>query len=163
MRGQNVKILFMDIADIDEVLSIERASFANPWTKNMFLQELQFHFSQSMVAKIEGHSKTQIVGYIIYWLISGESHLQKIATKPDFRRYGISSILMQEMIRHSLENNCIFCFLEVRKSNQQAIKLYEKSGFSVRGIRPMYYSETGEDAVIMAADLRKSKKLIQHE
>jgi len=163
MHDQDVKILFMDIADIEEVMSIENTSFTYPWSRNMFLQELQLDLSQCIVAKRTGNSETQILGYMIYWLVSNETHIQKIATKPVYRRSGISSILMKEMIRHSLENKCMFCSLEVRRTNEHAIKLYEKFGFSIRGIRPKYYSETGEDAVIMAADLRESKKLIQNE
>jgi [ribosomal protein S18]-alanine N-acetyltransferase len=163
MQDQDVKISFMDIADIDEVTAIENASFPHPWSRNMFLQELQLEMSRSIVAKITRNSAAEIAGYMIYWLVSNEVHLQKIAAKPDFRRSGISSMLMKAMIRRSLESNGASCLLEVRRSNEPAVKLYEKFGFSVQGIRPKYYSETGEDAVIMGADLKESMKLIQHE
>jgi [ribosomal protein S18]-alanine N-acetyltransferase len=160
MHDRDIQISFMDIADIDEATAVENVSFPAPWSRNMFLQELQTKISRSIVARITGDSFTEIAGYMIYWLVADEVHLQKIATKPAFRRAGVASRLMKEMIRDALENECTLCLLEVGRANMQAIRMYEKFGFDIRGIRTRYYPETGEDAIIMSADLKASRKMM---
>ncbi len=153
----------MEIEDLDDVVSIENASFSKPWSRNMFLQELELKMSRNLVAKITEKSNTHIAGYITYWIVADEIHLQKIATGHDYRRSGISSRLMKEMIGKSVDNGCNRCTLEVGALNKNAIKLYKKFGFTVQGVRPLYYAERDEDALIMGADLKKCMKLIRHE
>ncbi len=160
---RDVMTSLMDIEDLDEVLSIENASFSKPWSRNMFLRELELKMSRNLVAKITKKSRTQIAGYMTYWIIEDEIHLQKIATGHDYRRSGIASRLMKEMIRKSADSGCRWCTLEVGALNESAIKLYEKFGFTVRGVRPLYYAERNEDALIMGADLKKCMKMMQHE
>lgn len=160
---QDIKISFMEIEDLDDVVSIENASFSKPWSRNMFLRELELKMSRNLVAKITKKSKTHIAGYITYWIVADEIHLQKIATGNDYRRSGISSRLMKEMIRKSADNECNWCTLEVGALNESAINLYKKFGFNVQGVRPLYYAERDEDALIMGADLKKCMKMIHHE
>jgi ribosomal-protein-alanine N-acetyltransferase len=154
-RYQDITISFMDVDDLDEVLSIEKASFVKPWSRNIFLRELELKNSRNFVAKIGNQSKSHIAGYITYWIVTDEIHLQKIATGKDYRRIGVSSGLMREMIHESVRNGCRSCILEVGASNESAIKLYEKFGFTVQGVRPLYYSEKTEDALIMGSDMNK--------
>ena len=149
--------------DLNEIISIENASFSIPWTKNMFLQELHLKMSRNFVAKIETKQTNEIVGYMTCWVVAGEIHIQRIATRKEARRSGIASELMRNMIRHSTEYGCTCSTLEVGRSNEGAIKLYENFGFSIQGVRPLYYKERGEDALIMGADLTECKKLICHE
>jgi len=163
MHHQTVEISFMVTGDLDEIISIENASFSTPWSKNMFLQELQLKMSRNFVAKIEMKQTKEIAGYMTCWVVAGEIHIQRIATRKDVRRSGIASKLMEEMIRYSTEDGCIWSTLEVGRSNEGAIKFYEKFGFSIQGVRPLYYEERGEDALIMGADLTECKKLICHE
>jgi ribosomal-protein-alanine N-acetyltransferase len=160
---QDIKISFMEIEDLDDVVSIESASFSKPWSRNMFLRELELKMSRNLVAKITNKSKNHIAGYITYWIVADEIHLQKIATGHDDRRSGISSRLMKEMIRNSADDGCNWCTLEVGALNESAIKLYKKFGFNVQGVRPLYYAERDEDALIMGADLKKCMKMIHHE
>lgn len=160
---QDVTTSFMGIGNMDEVLSIENASFSKPWSRKMFLQELELKMSRNLVATITKKSKTHIAGYITYWIVADEIHLQKIATGHDYRRSGIASRLMKEMVRMSADNECRWCTLEVGALNESAIKLYKKFGFTVRGVRPLYYAERNEDALIMGADLKKCMKMMQHE
>ncbi|MEW6334391.1 MAG: ribosomal protein S18-alanine N-acetyltransferase, partial [Thermodesulfobacteriota bacterium] len=92
-------------------------------------------------------------GYIVYWRVDDEFHLHKIAVRPDMRRKGIAFRLMDEAIRRSRLEGARRATLEVRRSNRPAQRMYAKFGFSVAGVRPAYYEDTGEDALIMWADL----------
>jgi [ribosomal protein S18]-alanine N-acetyltransferase len=163
MYLQTIEITSMSVTDLDEILSIENTSFSTPWTRNMFLQELHLAMSRNLVARVQREAVMQIAGYMIYWIVAGEINIQRIAAGRDIRRSGVASKLMEEVIRISYEDGCTDCILEVGRSNEHAIKLYEKFGFTVRGVRPLYYNETGEDALIMGADLSECMKLIQHE
>jgi len=163
MHHQTVEITFMATGDLDEIISIENASFSTPWSKNMFLHELQLKMSRNFVAKIEMNHTTEIAGYMTCWIVAGEIHIHRIATRKDVRRSGIASKLMKEMIRHSTEDGCTWSTLEVGRSNEGAIKFYENFGFSIQGVRPLYYEERGEDALILGADLTECTKLICHE
>jgi ribosomal-protein-alanine N-acetyltransferase len=163
MHHQTVEISFMVTGDLDEIISIENSSFSTPWSQNMFLQELQLKMSRNFVAKIEMNQTKEIAGYMTCWVVAGEIHIQRIATRKDVRRSGIASKLMEEMIRQSTEDGCTWSTLEVGRSNEGAIKFYENFGFSIQGVRPLYYAERGEDALIMGADLTECKKLICHE
>ena len=105
MHHQTVEISLMVIEDLDEIVSIENASFSLPWSRNMFLQELQLQMSRNIVAKISMNPK-KIAGYLTYWIVDGEIQIHKITTSVDFRRSGIASKLMEEMIRHSADEGC---------------------------------------------------------
>jgi len=86
-------------------------------------------------------------------LIIDEAHLHNLAVRREYRKQGIASRLMEAMNNIAGENEMIFQTLEVRASNVDAIKLYRKCGFVVKGVRPLYYSDTHEDALIMWADI----------
>ena len=163
MNHLTIEITSMSVEDLDEILSIENTSFSNPWTRAMFLQELHLAMSRNLVARLRRDAVMEIAGYMICWIVAGEINIQKIATRKNLRRSGVASKLMEEMIRISYEDGCHSCVLEVGTSNEHAINLYEKFGFTVRGVRPLYYSETGEDALIMGVGLNECMKLIQYE
>lgn len=143
-----VEIVNMAETDLEEILAIEAVSFPSPWTRNMFLEELVAPVSQNIVARLEG----MVAGYLDFWTFKDEVHILHIAVRPDVRRKGIASLLMEEMIRRACGRRTFSITLEVRRSNDGAIGLYERFGFKVRGIRPHYYTDTWEDALIMWAD-----------
>jgi ribosomal-protein-alanine N-acetyltransferase len=163
MYHQTVEISFMVVEDLGEIIAIENASFSTPWSQNMFLQELRLQISRNLVAKIPTNQTKEIAGYMTCWMIAGEMHLQRIATRKDLRGIGIASKLMEEAIRLADEDGLARCILEVGRSNESAIKLYEKFGFTIQGVRLLYYAERDEDALVMGADLKESMKLIYHE
>jgi ribosomal-protein-alanine N-acetyltransferase len=148
LRSEEITIRNMEKEDLPGVLEIERLSFRTPWTEILFLEELETPFCNSLVAVVEGAVK----GSIHFAVILDEIHLRNVAVHPCFHRRGIATRLMEEMIERSLKKGAFLCFLEVRYSNRQALRLYEKFGFTRKGIRPLYYSDTCEDAIIMAAD-----------
>ena len=97
----------------------------------------------------------EIVGYVTFWIVADEVHLHGIAVREDWQRRGVASALMGEMIRRSQAEGALTAILEVRPSNRRAIRLYNKLGFRVCGIRPSYYTDSGEDALILRAELRE--------
>ena len=139
--------------DIDQILAIERDSFPTPWSANIFRGEIISPISRLLVARFESGWDGLVAGYLVYWQVADEIHLHNIAVRRDMRRQGIASRLLGEAVRCSRLKGARWLTLEVRRSNRAAQRFYKKFGFSVRGIRPGYYTDTGEDALIMWADL----------
>lgn len=157
MFYENVPLTFMidrmSGADLPDVLIIENESFPAPWTPGMFKRELESGHSRCLCLRIKSAERPVVVAYIIFWIISGEIHLHSLAVKKEYRKKGFARALLQKMKEIALENNVAVQTLEVRESNTEAIKLYRKNGFVVKGIRPKYYTETNENALIMWADV----------
>lgn len=144
------EIRAMTLDDLNDVYRIEQAVSLPPWTEGMFRQELLLSQSRNLVARI---NKGPVAGYINYWLVAGEVHLHNIAVRQDFQGWGIASALLDSMLTRSYAEGARHATLEVRKSNERAIRLYERFGFTIQGIRPHYYDDLKEDALIMWADL----------
>jgi [ribosomal protein S18]-alanine N-acetyltransferase len=133
----------------EEILKIERASFAAPWSLNAFRAEVEKTVSHLWVLA----SDEKVLGYICFWLLEGEIQLINIAVCPECRRSGLGQFLLEELIREGVSRGVQSVWLEVRRSNSAAINLYGKMGFIKVGIRPKYYSETNEDAIMMSLEL----------
>ncbi|HNT57114.1 MAG TPA: ribosomal protein S18-alanine N-acetyltransferase [Syntrophales bacterium] len=144
----------MEENDLKSVIEIERNSFKTPWSEVSFLEELRVPFCHSFVAL----SGEVIAGSIHFAIIVDEIHLRNVAVQPGYRRGGIATFLMKTMIAYGREKGAFLGFLEVRRSNRPALRLYEKFGFRKRGIRPLYYADTCEDAVIMTADFSSNNE-----
>ena len=153
-----VTINLMDKADLPEILAIERECFPSPWSVSMFTRELERSHSVCLTARINVKGKKTIGAYIIFWLVAGEVHLHNLAVKKEHRKQGIAYRLMEAMREIAGKNEITVQTLEVRESNIEAIKLYQKCGFVVEGIRPLYYADTREDALIMWADVKPVRK-----
>ena len=140
----------MQASDLPEVTRIEHASFTTPWDINAFKYELRHKDSILKVAVFNN----RVIGYACIRTMLDITHILNLAVLPEFRRMGIGSMLLREalheLLRMKPETDLIT--LEVRESNIAAIRLYEKFGFKVLGIRRGYYQKPQEDAVIMAAD-----------
>jgi len=145
----------MKKADLSAVLAIEQASFPTPWTAGMFSREIESSHARCYCARLNSGEGSLVVGYIIFWLIVDEIHLHNLAVQKEHRGKGIALELMKVMKKVAEENGMTSQTLEVRESNSEAIKLYRKCGFVVKGIRPLYYTDTHEDALIMWADMKK--------
>ena len=142
-------IEWMEKGDIEEVLGIEQRCFISPWTRDSFEQELDLERSKSFVAKKTAGGQKRIIGYIFFWLVVDEIHILNIATHPDFRKQGIATSLVDACLEFSNDACAKAVTLEVRKSNLSALSLYKKFGFECKGVRPGYYSDTQEDAIVM--------------
>jgi ribosomal-protein-alanine N-acetyltransferase len=134
--------------------TIERDSFESPWSDVIFRQELASPISNLLVVRMQKDELRSVVGYIVYWIVIDEFHLHRVAIRRDQRGRGIATMLMKLALSHSLEKGANRATLEVRRSNLPALGLYRKFGFSVKGVRTKYYEDTGEDALVMWADLQ---------
>ncbi len=141
----------MKVADLSEILAIERVSFPTPWTEGMFLDELKTMQAQCLVVKVDIEGKAVVGAYIIFWIVADEVHLHNLAVRKEFRRQGLGYNLMTLMKDIGAQLGATRQTLEVRETNSAAIKLYRKCGFAVKGRRPKYYNDTGEDALVMWA------------
>jgi ribosomal-protein-alanine N-acetyltransferase len=144
------KIIEMKSEHLEQVMEIERASFPTPWTSSMFFCELTSPISFPFVA-VKGEKQDNFVlSYIVFWMFKGEVQILNLATHPGFRRLGIAYSLLQFTLDFTHKKRGICYFLEVRRSNQAAFNLYERMGFTLYGIRKNYYTDTGEDALVMS-------------
>jgi ribosomal-protein-alanine N-acetyltransferase len=150
-----VTIDLMNKADLPEIMAIERESFASPWTAGMFAKEIDSAHSMCLCVRINSEDKSIVGAYIIFWLVADEAHLHNLAVKKEYRSQGLAFGLMEAMNQIAGANKITSQTLEVRESNTEAIKLYRKCGFVVKGVRPLYYTDTCEDALIMWADVKK--------
>jgi ribosomal-protein-alanine N-acetyltransferase len=139
--------------DLDEVLQIERMSFRAPWTPGMFMQDLEFPLARCLAARLASAEKKRLAGYALCWFVADEVHVTNIAVRKDLRKQGIATRLLEEALCLARREHMRYCTLEVRVSNEAAKGFYRKLGFESRGIRPKYYSDNNEDAVIMWLDL----------
>ena len=147
------RVRTMKPADLEGVMAIEEASFQTPWSRGMFLEELARRFSDPVVAEGEGG---EILGFAVSWTVAGESHLLNIAVRPDRRGGGVGRALLRECIRRGARAGASRIHLEVRAGNEEARRMYHAAGFSFLGIRKGYYNDTGEDAVLLARELRET-------
>jgi ribosomal-protein-alanine N-acetyltransferase len=133
--------------DIDDVLGLEEAAFTNPWTRAMYLAELENRgVSYCFLAR---HSERGAVGFCSFWRVLDELHINNLAVLPELRRTGIGSMLLEFVLKTGAELGARRATLEVRRSNEAARLLYERFGFSVAGVRAAYYSKPVEDALVL--------------
>lgn len=140
----------MTAEDIAAVVEIEKESFATPWTPHAFRLELRNHLAVYRVVEVEG----RVAAYGGMWLILDEGHVTNIAVHPDFRGRHLGRKIMEVLMDEVRQRRLLRMTLEVRKQNHVAITLYKDLGFLLAGIRPGYYQDTGEDALIMWIELK---------
>ncbi len=134
-------------ADIDAILAIEEASFTNPWTRAMYLAELENpDVSYCFLAKDPGGA---VAGFCSFWRVLDELHINNLAVSPAHRRRGVASALLMHILREGAALGATRATLEVRRSNEQARALYERFGFTVAGVRRGYYTNPREDALVL--------------
>jgi ribosomal-protein-alanine N-acetyltransferase len=137
-------------ADISKVLDIETASFPAPWSRISFKGELAEKTSRSLVLKKRQPEKPdRVIAYLCFRLLEDEMHIMNLAVDPAYRRRRVATFLLGYSLKLARKHGAQKALLEVRASNHAALKLYGKMGFSGAGRRRGYYSETGEDAILM--------------
>lgn len=132
--------------DLETVDEIERASYPTPWSRSMFVAELRKPSSVAIGAYAEGG---KLVGYAFVSRYVDAWHVMNVAVATEFRRRGIATTLLQRVFEVTANDPQRGYTLEVRVSNVEAIRLYERLGFEPRGIRRGYYTDNREDALIM--------------
>lgn len=136
----------MEAEDIDAVLKIEHQSFSIPWSREAFEAEVCDNEIARYLVLINGE---KVIGYGGMWIILDEAHVTNIAVLPSFRGRGLGKKLLAAMIETAKAGGAASMTLEVRASNEAAKKLYTGFGFKECGVRPGYYTDNREDAVIM--------------
>jgi ribosomal-protein-alanine N-acetyltransferase len=145
MTSVPLEIRPLGYGDLPQVISIERRAFSTPWSLAMFVLELS-KASSLCLAAVDGASR-RLVGYLVLARYDTVWHLMNVAVDPVHQHRGIGRALLTDMIERAGPEEQYT--LEVRTSNAPAIHLYETFGFRSAGMRPRYYRDTGEDAVIM--------------
>lgn len=167
----------MEVADIDAVRAVEKKCFPSPWPRESFRYEIERNrmaryfvlrrkhpegFTPPVAPKTgilrrllggtRSFGQDSIVGFAGIWMMVDEAHITTLAVDPDFRGQGLGELLLVATTELSGVEGAKMMTLEVRESNAIAQRLYEKYGFSRHGIRRHYYSDDGEDAVVMWSD-----------
>jgi ribosomal-protein-alanine N-acetyltransferase len=136
----------MNLNDIEKVMKIELEAFSQPWTFESFFNEIS---NNNLAYYFVIEKDNEIIGYLGMWKIIDEGHITNIAIDKEYRKMGYGHILVYESIEFMKNDGVTSFTLEVRVTNNPAIKLYEKMGFTRAGIRKKYYQDNGEDALIM--------------
>ena len=144
-----IEIQFMGAHHINEVYQIELDTFAIPWTRGNFEKELVNPIAIYIVAL----EQNKVIGYAGMWHVVNEGHIINVAVKEEKRRKGVGTLLIKKLTEIAIEKEMTGLTLEVRISNTAGQRLYHKFGFKAEGIRRKYYSDTGEDAIIMWRNL----------
>jgi ribosomal-protein-alanine N-acetyltransferase len=143
----------MTYADIPAVHAIERRSFSVPWPDDAYRNELA---TNRLASYVVARADDAVVGFAGLWVMVDEAHVTTFAVDPRWRRRGIGERMLLALLDISVARHAREATLEVRLSNMPARRLYEKYGFRPVGIRPRYYSDNGEDALIMTTDALES-------
>jgi ribosomal-protein-alanine N-acetyltransferase len=144
-----VRIEPMRLDDVPAVQAIEQASFTTPWPPHAYRNELESNrLATYLVARIDD----AVVGYAGVWLMVDEAHITTFAVDPRWRRQRIGERLLVAVLDVARQRRAREATLEVRLSNLPARRLYEKYGFKPVGLRPHYYSDDREDALVMTTD-----------
>ena len=172
----------MQVEQLDQVRRIERACFPTPWPRNAYRREIlkneRAHYVVVRTTNRPAPSPKRrqfplsllpfgragardMVAYAGVWVMLDEAHITTVAVDPDYRRLGLGELLIIQMARISLQARATRMTLEVRMSNDIAQRLYRKFGFSDGGVRPRYYSDDFEDALIMRSEELDSCKFAE--
>jgi ribosomal-protein-alanine N-acetyltransferase len=188
LQGIDIKVEAMQLSDISEVMEIEHTAFPLPWPAHAYRYELMendhsFYFVARFLRPPAAEGKAglraylrrsiaakkpfPIVGYGGFWMMYDEAHISTLAVRPEWRHRGIGELLLLFMLERALEMKAQIATLEVRVSNKAAQALYHKYQFKEVGLRHRYYSDNGEDAILMSVEHLRSPAyrefLKQHE
>ncbi len=150
MTAVALRIRPLELSDLSAIEAIERRAYPTPWSRSMFASELAKPTSICLGA-FEGED---LVGYVINSRYVDAWHVMNVAVDPDHQRRGVATALLQRLFELTADDERRGYTLEVRVSNEGAIRLYQALGFDARGIRRAYYTDNREDALIMWRDAR---------
>lgn len=164
----------MALQDVARVHEIDMLSFTMPWSERSYRFELtENENSLTWVAEIKNTAETHaaakaarpvaestvqpptghlVVGMVVIWAIMDEAHIATLAIHPDYRGLGIGPRLLARGLLDAFERGARLAYLEVRRSNVTAQRVYEQFGFQIAGMRPHYYKDNNEDALLMILD-----------
>lgn len=144
------QIIPMTGAHLDQVEDIEKTCFADPWTRGIIEESLAGENTSALVAQAEDGV---VLGYLFFTAVLDEGDVDNIAVRPAARRQGVASALLEAFHRCGRARGLSALLLEVRPSNEGALRLYRKLGYQEAGRRKNYYLDPKEDAIIMRLEL----------
>lgn len=136
-----------DEADLDAVVELEARCFTNPWTRENLVRELaQSDVAYVFILRLPAE---RVAAFCSCWIVAGELHVNTMAVDPRYRRLGLATHLMRQVMKEAIARGAMRATLEVRESNEPARRLYESLGFEVTAVRSRYYTQPEEDALIL--------------
>lgn len=156
-RTAPLSIRTMTLQDVPEVSELERRVFADPWSVDSFLSEVERRpdVGHPLVVR---DAADALVAYSVVWFIVDEVHIGNIAVSPDRQGQGVGAFLLRHILSQGRRRGFTLATLEVRPSNVPALRLYERFGFRRIAIRKRYYRNDGEDAHVLACALEPRKE-----
>lgn len=154
LAGLPFRLEPMRLHDVPAVAALERKVFPTPWPASAFVYDLSHnpHSHYHVLRRVAPYGRSPLpglMGYGGYWLAADEAHVGTLAVHPQWRGRGLGELLFSAMVREARQAGAAILTLEVRESNQAARGLYAKYGLEVTGRRRAYYTDNGEDALIM--------------
>jgi ribosomal-protein-alanine N-acetyltransferase len=149
MKKKSFSYRPMKKKDLPEVLEIERICFRQPFSGEIFQQELQISAAHLWVVM----QQRKVAAYLDFWMVADEMELVSIGVHPDQQGLGIATYLLKSMVAHAQQHDVRSIVLDVRASNHAALHLYQKFSFRTVGLRKRYYSDNQEDALILRREL----------
>lgn len=145
----------MERADLETVKSIDKIAFPNPWPENAFQYELEKNTNARLwVGEFQDGEKLTIIALAVIWIILDEAHIGTFAIHPGYQKRGFGQQFLAFICKKLIYEKITKIFLEVRQSNNAAIHLYEKLGFTIDGERKHYYRDNNETAILMSAPIK---------
>lgn len=160
-NGNGVVFRRMQAMDIPQVQALDMLSFSLPWPESAFQYEVNENAaSRCWVAEVKSPGEVgSIAAILVLWLIIDEAHIGTLAVHPQYRRKGIAETLLRLGLTEASREGARAAYLEVRSGNQGAIALYKKLDFIPVTVRPRYYHDNNEDAVLMNLEPEAFEKL----
>ncbi|MDF0728723.1 ribosomal protein S18-alanine N-acetyltransferase [Cytobacillus sp. S13-E01] len=150
----NIAFRPMTIHDIEQILVIENSSFATPWSREAFYNEIVYNQFANYIVMLDG---VKVIGYCGMWHVIDETHITNIAVLPEYRGKKLGEALLLKAMEVSKRLGAVSMTLEVRVSNVVAQALYKKLGFQPGGIRKRYYTDNLEDALVMWVNVNENR------
>jgi [ribosomal protein S18]-alanine N-acetyltransferase len=157
--NDSISFRLMTVGDIDNILVIEHASFTVPWSREAFYNEMVNNPYAKYIVMQDGPS---IIGYCGLWIVLEEAHITNVAVLPSYRGRRLGEALMNQALELTKAMGTERVSLEVRVSNHVAQSLYRKLGFQNGGIRKNYYTDNGEDALVMWVNIHETSNHIRN-
>lgn len=152
-HGENVRMVKLGPEDLSDVIELEQICFSYHWTEEQFKLGLERGAYLIFGLRDQG----RLIGYMAFSTIELEMEVLNLGIHPDYRRKGLGTLLLGEVMRTCAGMGFENAFLDVRVNNEAAIRLYEKHGFTKYGVRKKYYPDTKEDALLYRYDFNKRK------
>lgn len=158
--AETIVLRRMSLEDVSQVHALDKLSFTMPWPERSFRYDLTENRNSALwVAEAVAGDMRRVIAMIVIWLIVDEVHIGTLAVHPDYRRKGIARRLLAQALLDGILRGMLTALLEVRRSNEPALALYRQFGFEVVSVRPRYYRDNNEDALLMTLGHLDSEKL----